>query len=537
MDEDKILNGSEDWIDPDPSNFNEQVNRDSMNTASDSAGNAPNTNYANAEGMSGAEAAHTNGPDNIRHEPFTSQSYGSYSQTPNNNSANPYWQNQGSSNPYWQNQNSYEQQRSGSGEGGNGYFYGQNGNQTQEQTNYQTYDNWQTEDTEDEKERKKCKKDRCKIAAIPAICAVAGFVLGFLLTYNFLTTVTAKKEVPVQTEKEIETTVVYRDNNDLSDIVESTMDSIVTISSTVTYEQYNFFTGYQQYNAASGGSGIIVGKDDTNLYIVTNNHVIEDAEDITVKFNDDTSFTAEVNGTSKDPDVAILTVKLSELTPETLNKIKIAKLHTENDLKIGNQVIAIGNALGYGQSVTVGYISALNRTIKTTEGTANGLIQTDAAINPGNSGGALLNMNGEVIGINVAKYSSTSVEGIGYSIPVSEIQDLIGMLSKEKISEDKRGYLGIQCTTVDQSMASLYDMPQGVYVYKILNEDIRKDGLMDHDIITSVDGHLVTTSSNLTDYLAYYKAGEQIKIVVERLVDGKFEEKELTVTLVNGASL
>lgn len=383
------------------------------------------------------------------------------------------------------------------------------------------------------KDGKKCRKNRCLIALIPIVCAIAGFLLGFFLTYNCLWQKPGTEENATETSgQKVETQIVYRNSNDVSDIVESTMDSIVSITSTVTYEQFNFFTGYRKYEAPSGGSGIIVGKDDENLYIVTNNHVIDGAEDITVQFGDGSDTEANVNGTSTDPDVAILTVRLADIDEQTQANIKIAKLHTENDLKIGNQVIAIGNALGYGQTVTVGYISALDRTIATENGDVGGLIQTDAAINPGNSGGALINMNGEVIGINVAKYADTEVEGIGYSIPISSVKDLIRVLSEEKVTEAERGYLGIQATTVDQTMASTYDMPQGVYVYKILNDGIKDSGLMEHDVITAVDNHAVTSAASLTDYLAYYKEGTQVTLTVERIVDGKFEELSVEVTLI-----
>ena len=529
MDENKTLNGSESETTQDSNNFE---NRNNIDTTSRQTVNTPDANYVNAETMS--DEVRMNEPDNVRHGPFVSHPCEPWTSTPSNNADNPYWQNQNSANPYWQNQNPYEGQEPKSGEENYDYSYGQNNNQTQEQMNYQTQENQQPTDTEDGKKTKKCNKDRCKIAMIPVICAIAGFILGALLFYCRPSS-TRVETLPdeSQSEKEIETTIVYRDNNDLSDVIESTMDSIVSISSTVTYEQFNFFTGYQQYDAASGGSGIIVGKDDANLYIVTNNHVVADAKDITIQFSDGADAEAEINGTSTDPDVAILTVSLDELSADTQSKIKIAKLHTDDDLKIGNQVIAIGNALGYGQSVTVGYISALNRTIQTTNGTASGLIQTDAAINPGNSGGALINVNGEVIGINVAKYSSTDVEGIGYSIPITAVNDLIDILSKEKVDKSERGYLGIQCTTVDQSMATMYDMPQGVYVYKIMNDSVSEDGLMEHDIITSIDDHIVTTASNLTDYLSYYKAGNTVKLVVERIDDGEFKEVELQIKLIH----
>ena len=231
---------------------------------------------------------------------------------------------------------------------------------------------------------------------IPAIIlgCICALLIGFMIGKN-LNEAEKYEENAIKTETN--ETIVYRDNGDVSDIVESVSDSIVSITSTAYYQQFNFFTGITQYEGQSSGSGVIVGKNDTTLYIVTNNHVIEGAEDLTIEFSNGTSVSAAINGTSIDPDIAILTVNLSDIDEETLNTIKVASLHTEDDLEVGNQVIAIGNALGYGQTVTVGYISALDRTIQTEDGTASGLIQTDAAINPGNSGGALVNMNGEVI--------------------------------------------------------------------------------------------------------------------------------------------
>jgi len=342
------------------------------------------------------------------------------------------------------------------------------------------------------------------------------------------------KEAEITEPKTItQTEIVYRDKNDLSDIVENVMPSTVSITSTVNYQQFNFFTGMQSYEVPSSGSGIIIEKNNDTLYIATNNHVIEDSKDLTVEFVDGTAATASVNGTSSDSDIAVITVKLSDISEDTLKKIKVASLYTNDDLKVGNQVIAIGNALGYGQSVTVGYISALDRSIETEDGQVNGLIQTDAAINPGNSGGALINMNGEVIGINVAKYASTEVEGVGYSIPISKVQDLINMLSKEKYDETERGYLGIQCSTIDNETAYMYDMPQGVYVFKITNQKLIEDGLVEKDIITSIDGHAVTTVNSLTSLLEYYQKGSEVPLIIKRLEDGKYVEKEIKVALVS----
>lgn len=366
---------------------------------------------------------------------------------------------------------------------------------------------------------------------IPAIIlgCICALLIGFMIGKN-LNEAEKYEENAIKTETN--ETIVYRDNGDVSDIVESVSDSIVSITSTAYYQQFNFFTGITQYEGQSSGSGVIVGKNDTTLYIVTNNHVIEGAEDLTIEFSNGTSVSAAINGTSTDPDIAILTVNLSDIDEETLNTIKVASLHTEDDLEVGNQVIAIGNALGYGQTVTVGYISALDRTIQTEDGTASGLIQTDAAINPGNSGGALVNMNGEVIGINVAKYADTDVEGIGYSIPITSIQDLISMLSKEKVKENEQGMLGIQCTNIDSSMSQQFGMPQGVYVYKITNDNLNDEGLCEKDIITAIEGQTITSVESLTSALEYYKIGDKVELTIQRIEDGEYVEKTITVTLI-----
>lgn len=366
---------------------------------------------------------------------------------------------------------------------------------------------------------------------IPAIIlgCICALLIGFMIGKN-LNEAEKYEENAIKTETN--ETIVYRDNGDVSDIVESVSDSIVSITSTAYYQQFNFFTGITQYEGQSSGSGVIVGKNDTTLYIVTNNHVIEGAEDLTIEFSNGTSVSAAINGTSTDPDIAILTVNLSDIDEETLNTIKVASLHTEDDLEVGNQVIAIGNALGYGQTVTVGYISALDRTIQTEDGTASGLIQTDTAINPGNSGGALVNMNGEVIGINVAKYADTDVEGIGYSIPITSIQDLISMLSKEKVNENEQGMLGIQCTNIDSSMSQQFGMPQGVYVYKITNNNLNDEGLCEKDIITAIEGRSVTSVESLTSVLEYYKTGDEVELTIQRIEDGEYVEKTITVTLI-----
>ena len=325
-------------------------------------------------------------------------------------------------------------------------------------------------------------------------------------------------------------------NMDVSTIVDKAMPSVVAIYGKAEITQNSFF-GTQSYEAQSSGSGIIVGKTDTELLVVTNNHVIADTDSLEVEFNDGTKATASVKGGDSDNDVAVAAIKLSDLSEDTLSKISIANIGDSNDIKVGQGVVAIGNALGYGQSVTVGYISALNREVKTEGGTSRNLLQTDAAINPGNSGGALLNMKGEVIGINSAKYSDTDVEGMGYAIPISAVKDLIAELSSKEtrtvVAAENQGYLGIQGKDIDEEMAKAYDMPQGIYVYKVVEGGAAASSdLKAKDIITKFDGQSVRSMESLKNMLTYYESGKTVDLTVQRLDEsGNYVEKTVTITL------
>lgn len=329
---------------------------------------------------------------------------------------------------------------------------------------------------------------------------------------------------------------------DVSQVVEEAMPSVVAVASTAVYQMPDFGFGWffgggsQSYEVPSSGSGIIIGENDTELLIVTNNHVVQDTVSLNITFVDDTAVDAAVKGTDTDTDLAVISVPLDQIPQETKEKIAVARLGDSDGLKVGQGVIAIGNALGYGQSVTVGYVSALNREIKTSDGNTRVLLQTDAAINPGNSGGALLNMKGEVIGINAAKYSSTEVEGIGYAIPVSGVQDILDELMNRKtrseVAEEKRGYLGIQGTTVDEDAAAAFGMPKGVYVYKILKDGAAADSqLREKDIITKLDEMTVKSMQELQKFLKGYEAGETIELLVQRQEDGQYKEIQIPVTL------
>ena len=313
------------------------------------------------------------------------------------------------------------------------------------------------------------------------------------------------------------------------------MPSVVAINNKMIYTQDNWLFGQQQYEVPSSGSGIIAGQNDTELLIITNNHVVEDSEELSVTFIDNQSVKAAVKGTDSDSDLAVIAVQLSDIPEETRKQIKAADLGDSDSMKLGQGVVAIGNALGQGQSVTVGYVSALNKKL-TNNDVERTLLQVDAAINPGNSGGALLNMNGEVIGINAAKYSDTSVEGIGYAIPISQAKDIISDLmtktTKVAVDENEQGYLGIQLQNIDSQMAQAYGMPEGTYVYKIVaGGAASRSDLRERDIITKFDGEKVKNGDDLKKLLTYYKAGSTVTMTVQSLENGKYVERNVQITL------
>lgn len=324
---------------------------------------------------------------------------------------------------------------------------------------------------------------------------------------------------------------------DVSSIVEKAMPSIVAINNKMLMESSNWFFGTQQYEVPSAGSGIIIGQNDTELLIVTNNHVVENSEDLQVVFIDNQSVGASIKGTDSTNDLAVIAVPLADIPADTMSQIAIATIGDSDGLKVGQGVIAIGNALGYGQSVTVGYISALDREVTTSEdGTTRTLLQTDAAINPGNSGGALLNTSGEVIGINSAKYSDTSVEGMGYAIPITKVGDIINELmntkTRNEVEADKQGYLGIQALTIDQQYASTFGMPKGVYVYKITEGGAAsRSDLREKDIITKFDGSSISSMEDLQKMLTYYEGGDTVTLTVQSLENGQYVERQVQITL------
>ncbi len=320
---------------------------------------------------------------------------------------------------------------------------------------------------------------------------------------------------------------------DVSGIVQSAMPSVVAINgkAQVTYESW--FGQSQTYSTPTSGSGIIIGENEEELLIVTNNHVVEETSDLSVVFIDNSEVKAVVKGGDSNSDLAVIAVKLSDLSEETRSSISIAAIGNSDNVKVGEGVVAIGNALGYGQSVTQGIISAKDREIETRNGKTTGLIQTDAAINPGNSGGALLNLNGEVIGINSIKYTSTEVEGMGYAIPITTAENIIKDLSSRTlVDEENQGTLGIRGQDIDQVMSETYDIPQGVYVYRIVeNGAAESSDLQEKDIITKIESYSVKSMEELKKRLSYYSAGDKVKLTIQRLDGSQYVENVVEITL------
>lgn len=349
------------------------------------------------------------------------------------------------------------------------------------------------------------------------------------------------------------------ENGTVAAVAQASMPSVVAIT-TVSVQEIPSFFGYSshQYKSASTGSGIIVGDNDDELLIATNNHVVDGATTLSVCFigddvanaetetvnagdngdlNVEDAVSAKIKGTDADNDLAVVAVKKSDIPEDTLNQIKIAQIGSSDDLAVGQQVVAIGNALGYGQSVTSGWISALNRTISTDDGTnSTGLIQTDAAINPGNSGGALLNMKGELIGINSAKYADSAVEGMGYAIPISKakpiLEELMNRETREKVDSSKKGYLGVSLANLTTEAVEMYNMPTGAFVRSVEDDSPAQEaGICKGDIIVKFDGQKVSDGDDLLDKLQYYKSGEKIEAVIARATNGEYEENTIELTL------
>lgn len=378
--------------------------------------------------------------------------------------------------------------------------------------------------------------------------AVAGFAVMFGviggLTFQGTNYITGKLLGTTSTKEETKSTKTVANtqlttsktavSSDVSDIVDATIPSIVSITNMSVQQVQDFFGGIRQQESKSAGSGIIISQNDTELLIVTNNHVVEGSETLTVTFVDETSVEALIKGTDSARDLAVVAVPLEKIPDETMDAIKLATLCDSDGIKVGEPAIAIGNALGYGQSVTMGIVSATERTISGYDGT---YIQTDAAINPGNSGGALLNINGEVIGINSAKINASEVEGMGFAIPISDTTDIIeNLMNKEtrsKVSEAERGYLGIKGYDVTEEGAQMYNMPTGVFIAEVIDGGGAKDaGLTKGMIITEFDGSSVDDMETLKGLLEYYKVGEEVSVKVQvPEKNGEYTEQEVTVKL------
>ena len=332
----------------------------------------------------------------------------------------------------------------------------------------------------------------------------------------------------------------------VAEVAKEAMPSVVAITNMMRYQQNGFsiFGEVQkETELPASGPGVIVGQNDTELLIATNNHVIQDSNSLTVSFIDESTANAQVKGTDATVDLALVSVKLSDISPETREKIKAIKVGSSDDMEVGDPVVAIGNALGYGQSVTSGIISAKNRDVQTKEGVSKGLIQTDAAINPGNSGGALLNMQGELIGINVAKYADTDVEGMGYSIPSSAAEGILSSLSnlttRDKVPEGEQGVLGVQVKDIDAQTAESFAMPKGIYIFKVLEDTgAENSAIQERDIITKLDGQGVYTTADLKSLLSKYRAGEEVRLTLMRQDgSGKYNEMEVKVVLGKASAL
>ena len=439
----------------------------------------------------------------------------------------------------------------------------------------------QKSESSDKKPTRKKQRSRNRLGTTIGLAVVFGLVAGIvfqgvnLTTERFLVTDTEQKDQVETAQLTKETTADLNDTQNsavssevtgsVASVAKTAMPTVVAITS-VSIQEIPYYFGFgfssrstQQYSSEGSGSGIIVGENDDELLIATNNHVVSGATTLSVCFmgsdvvsaeqetaetaaddsadvNVEDAVSAKIKGTDESNDLAVIAVAKADIPQDTLSEIKIAQLDTSDDLEVGEQVVAIGNALGYGQSVTSGWISALNRTISTDDMTGSGLIQTDAAINPGNSGGALLNMKGEVIGINSAKFASNAVEGMGYAIPISKAQpileDLMSRETRDKVDSSESSYLGINPLDLSAEVTAMFDVPSGVFVSSVsAGEAADNAGIRKGDIITGFDGQTVTGRDDLNDKMKYYAAGETVDITIARAQNGQYVEQTVQVTL------
>ncbi len=409
---------------------------------------------------------------------------------------------------------------------------------------------------------KKAGKVAKKLAALVASAAVFGLVAGGVFQVTQYKGTSSSTTSQTQTAGTSESTSIaagtLENSNsgstvststgnvsvtDVSGVVENVMPAIVAINCSATQTTYDFFGRSYDQAVSGSGSGIIISATNDELLIVTNNHVVDGATAIEIVFADDSKAVATVKGTEPSSDLAVVSVAMSDLTAETKSNIKVATLGDSDDVKIGEMAIAIGNALGYGQSVTVGYISALDREVTVDNVTLN-LLQTDAAINPGNSGGALINPNGEIIGINSVKYTDTDVEGIGYAIPISAaipisyaVPIINDLMNREELAESEMAYLGITSKELTTSFSDTFGIPAGVYIYEVQSGTPAEEaGLHQGDIITGIAGRTITDFDELKSYLDYTKAGTTVEITYKTLENGTYVEKTTEITLTNRPS-
>lgn len=387
--------------------------------------------------------------------------------------------------------------------------------------------------------KKKEKKKMPKLIKVISLALVFGIVASVafqatnLVADRFLGT-TENREVKSVDNTKISQSTGETAKSDIASIAEEVMPSVVSITNLSVQQVQSFFGGIQEQESKSVGSGIIISQNDSELLIITNNHVVEGNETLTVSFVDEESVEAQVKGTDAAKDLAVIAVQTKEIKDTTMDQIKVAALGNSDQLQVGESVIAIGNALGYGQSVTSGIVSATGREL---DGIDEKLIQTDAAINPGNSGGALLNANGEVVGINTAKVATDTVEGMGYAIPISSVSDIIENLmnqeTKTKVSEAEQGQLGIQGVDVTADSSEMYNMPTGVYVSEVIDGGgAKKAGITKGTVITGINGTSIDGMQALKEQLQYYRAGETVKITVATPEkNGEYAKSDVEVTL------
>jgi serine protease Do len=352
---------------------------------------------------------------------------------------------------------------------------------------------------------------------------------------------------------------VSQDDMSVSEVIQSSMSAMVSITSTSVqnlrdyfggnffFDDYFFGPSGGEYESVNKGSGVIIGKTDDSILIATNNHVIDGAKELSVAFIDEKAATAEVLGASDENDIALIKVALTDLDEDTLDAIKVIPIGQSEDVVVGEEVIAIGNALGYGQSASRGIVSALNRSISDTQGTIEGLIQTDAAINPGNSGGALLNMKGELIGINCAKYASSAVEGMGYAIPIDDAEPILSNIANGRDADatepieagDGNAHMGVTCVTISDDYANYYGIPTGAYI-SVVDKDspAEEAGIKEGDIITKVDGTRIHSSIDLKNLISNYSEGDEVEMEITRFNDAannfNNQSETLTVTVKFG---